>query len=74
AGIKALYLRRLYILFPVVLTMPVYWLLISAGGWLALWQLITAPFHWNKTKHGISNLFANGQTLEEDRNRGSWSG
>ncbi|MGB7206691.1 MAG: glycosyltransferase, partial [Anderseniella sp.] len=42
AGIKALYLRRLYILFPVVLTMPVYWLLISAGGWLALWQLITA--------------------------------
>ena len=34
--------------------MPVYWLLISAGGWLALWQLIVAPFHWNKTDHGIA--------------------
>lgn len=33
---------------------PVYWLLISAGGWLALWQLVSNPFHWNKTAHGLS--------------------
>jgi cellulose synthase/poly-beta-1,6-N-acetylglucosamine synthase-like glycosyltransferase len=37
-------------------TMPVYWLLISAAAWLALWQLIRAPFHWNKTEHGISRV------------------
>ncbi len=37
-----------------LLTMPLYWLLISAAAWLALWQLVRAPFHWNKTEHGIS--------------------
>jgi cellulose synthase/poly-beta-1,6-N-acetylglucosamine synthase-like glycosyltransferase len=37
-----------------LLTMPAYWLLISAAAWLALWQLLAAPFHWNKTEHGIS--------------------
>jgi hypothetical protein len=35
-------------------TMPVYWLLISAASWMALWQLIVKPFHWNKTEHGLS--------------------
>lgn len=37
-----------------ILTMPVYWLLISVAAWLALWQFIAAPFHWNKTEHGLS--------------------
>jgi cellulose synthase/poly-beta-1,6-N-acetylglucosamine synthase-like glycosyltransferase len=57
AGLRALHIRRLHPLMPSVLTMPVYWLLISAGGWLALWQLVRAPFHWNKTRHGISRVF-----------------
>lgn len=35
----------------VVATMPLYWLLISAAAWQALWQFITNPFHWNKTPH-----------------------
>ena len=35
-------------------TMPVYWLLMSCAAWLALWQFITRPFHWNKTEHGLS--------------------
>lgn len=39
-----------------VLTMPAYWLLMSAAAWLALWQFIVAPFHWNKTEHGLSAL------------------
>ncbi|MEE4239078.1 MAG: glycosyltransferase family 2 protein, partial [Anderseniella sp.] len=57
AGLRALHVRRLHRLMPAVLTMPVYWLLVSAGGWLALWQLVNAPFHWNKTRHGISRVF-----------------
>jgi cellulose synthase/poly-beta-1,6-N-acetylglucosamine synthase-like glycosyltransferase len=57
AGLRAMQVRRLHALMPAVLTMPVYWLLVSAGGWLALWQLIRAPFHWNKTRHGISRVF-----------------
>lgn len=37
-------------------TMPVYWMLMSAAAWLALWQFVWRPFHWNKTEHGISAL------------------
>ena len=58
AGAYALAVRRLHPLLPSVLTMPVYWLLISAAGWLALWQFLRAPFHWNKTAHGISRQFS----------------
>ncbi len=36
-------------------TMPVYWMLMSAAAWLALWQFIASPFHWNKTEHGLSS-------------------
>ena len=41
---------------PVLLTMPFYWLLMGLAAWLSLWQFIVAPFHWNKTQHGISSL------------------
>jgi cellulose synthase/poly-beta-1,6-N-acetylglucosamine synthase-like glycosyltransferase len=33
------------------LLMPVYWLLISYAAYRALWQLVTAPFYWEKTEH-----------------------
>lgn len=35
-------------------TMPIYWFMMSFAAWYALWQFITAPFHWNKTEHGLS--------------------
>jgi cellulose synthase/poly-beta-1,6-N-acetylglucosamine synthase-like glycosyltransferase len=35
----------------IVATMPLYWLMISAAAWIALWQFATNPFHWNKTPH-----------------------
>lgn len=35
-------------------SMPLYWMLMSAAAWLALWQFFTRPFHWNKTEHGLS--------------------
>ncbi len=38
----------------ILLTMPVYWLMMSAAAWTGLWQFMTAPFHWNKTEHGLS--------------------
>ena len=40
------------------LTMPIYWLLISAGAYRALFQLFSNPFHWEKTDHGLSCLWA----------------
>jgi glycosyltransferase XagB len=32
--------------------MPLYWLLISAAAYRALWQFLTARFTWEKTDHG----------------------
>ena len=40
----------------VLLTMPLYWVLMGVAAWLSFWQFIVAPFHWNKTKHGISSF------------------
>jgi cellulose synthase/poly-beta-1,6-N-acetylglucosamine synthase-like glycosyltransferase len=39
-----------------LLTMPVYWLLISAAAWRAVWELICKPFVWNKTEHGFTGM------------------
>lgn len=35
----------------VVAATPVYWLLLSAAAWRALWQLWRMPFRWEKTPH-----------------------
>lgn len=37
---------------PWALLMPIYWLLISAAGYRALWKLICDPYRWEKTRHG----------------------
>lgn len=34
-----------------VLLVPVYWLAISLAAYRALGQMVTAPFHWEKTQH-----------------------
>ena len=46
--------RRLYHLVPYGLTVVAYWILISIAAYKGLWQLITKPFYWEKTQHGIS--------------------
>ncbi len=33
---------------------PLYWLLISLAAYRGLWQLVVAPWHWDKTRHGCS--------------------
>lgn len=48
--------RKYYRLVPYALLSPVYWLLQSVGAYKALWQLITRPSYWEKTKHGISSV------------------
>jgi cellulose synthase/poly-beta-1,6-N-acetylglucosamine synthase-like glycosyltransferase len=37
-----------------LLLIPFYWLMISAAAYRALFQLVTSPFHWDKTEHGVS--------------------
>jgi glycosyltransferase XagB len=52
-------------------SMPVYWMLMSLAGWLALWQFFTRPFHWNKTEHGLSSVRP-GQAPGTGRVRRRW--
>jgi glycosyltransferase XagB len=40
----------------VLLTIPAYWLLVSVAAWLAIWDFAIAPFHWHKTRHGLSRV------------------
>ena len=43
--------RRRYLLALTAPMMPLYWLLSSFAAYRALWQLFTAPYHWEKTAH-----------------------
>lgn len=40
-------------LVPYALLTPIYWAMMSLASWKALLQLITKPFHWEKTQHGL---------------------
>ena len=37
-----------------LLTIPVYWFLISIAGWRALFHLLVMPHRWEKTPHGLA--------------------
>jgi cellulose synthase/poly-beta-1,6-N-acetylglucosamine synthase-like glycosyltransferase len=50
-----------------IATMPFYWLLMSGAAWLALWQFMVAPFHWNKTVHGLSSFQSARRTSRRHR-------
>lgn len=50
--------RHHFSLLPHALTVPAYWLLMSVAGYKGLWQLITRPFYWEKTNHGVSRFTA----------------
>ncbi|MEN9263806.1 MAG: glycosyltransferase [Gloeomargarita sp. GMQP_bins_44] len=52
----AVFRRKYYSLTPYALLNPVYWLLHSAAAYMALWQLFTKPFYWEKTIHGLSKF------------------
>lgn len=58
AGMVAASARGLRPLVFSAFAMPAYWLLISLGAYKALWQFIWNPFHWEKTEHGLSRLWA----------------
>lgn len=45
--------RRWLELVPAALLTPLYWAVISVAGYRALGQLITNPFYWEKTEHGV---------------------
>lgn len=38
----------------ILLLTPVYWICLSMAGWRALYQLLTEPYRWEKTEHGLA--------------------
>ena len=46
--------RKVKQLIPQLVFIPVYWLLISAAAYRAVWQFIWAPQRWEKTEHGLT--------------------
>ena len=45
---------------------PIYWVLISVAGMMALWQLLFKPFYWEKTVHGLHLKKKETVTLEPE--------
>lgn len=43
-----------------ILTMPLYWMLMTPAAWMALWDFAVRPHHWHKTQHGLSALLRAG--------------
>src|SRR4029079_11084326 len=37
-----------------LLLLPLHWLLLSAASWRAFYQLLTDPYGWEKTQHGLA--------------------
>ncbi len=52
----AVFKRRIFFLTIYSLLNPAYWVLHSIAAYKALWQLITKPYYWEKTTHGISKI------------------
>jgi hypothetical protein len=46
--------RRWLHLAPYGASVFLYWLLISVAAYKAMWQLVRAPFFWEKTEHGMA--------------------
>jgi hypothetical protein len=38
----------------ILLLTPLHWLLLSLAAWRALYQLVFAPYAWEKTEHGLA--------------------
>ncbi len=52
----AVFKRRYYELILFALLNPIYWLMHSRAAYKGLWQLITKPFYWEKTNHGLTKV------------------
>jgi hypothetical protein len=46
--------RKLFGLWPFLPLLLPYYLLISAAAWAAIYDLVSRPFHWHKTEHGLA--------------------
>lgn len=50
----AVFRRKSYNLILFTLTNPIYWLMHSISAYKGLFQLVSKPFYWEKTNHGLT--------------------
>ncbi len=50
----AVFRRKSYSLILYAITNPVYWLMHSISAYKGLFQLVSKPFYWEKTNHGLT--------------------
>ena len=50
----AVFRRKSYSLILYAITNPIYWLMHSISAYKGLFQLISKPFYWEKTNHGLT--------------------
>ena len=61
--------RKYYDMVWAALISPIYWGLMSIGGWRGFLQLLTKPHYWEKTVHGLNDqaeVQANEEQSEEE--------
>ncbi len=61
--------REQWELIKYIFLIPLYWILISIAGFMALHQLLFKPHYWEKTVHGLHLLKAAKKTKELDRSK-----
>lgn len=58
-AMRGVFPRKNYDLLSYAILSPIYWMLQSVGAYKGLWQLLTKPFYWEKTTHGVSKYTPN---------------
>ena len=53
---------------------PVYWACLSIAAWRALYQLLTEPYRWEKTEHGLSRQTRSNADLQMPATRAMATG
>jgi len=48
-------IKEHYTSIPFAILLPLYWVLMSYAAWKGTFQLITKPFYWEKTQHGLTS-------------------
>lgn len=58
--------RGYYDMVKTTLLSPLYWGLMSIGGWRGFIQVITKPHYWEKTIHGLSSAEGEGEETADE--------
>jgi len=65
-NLLAVYKRRYYQLVPFAMLNPLYWCFHAFASYKALIQLVTKPFFWEKTTHGLTSHPTRAHLNEDD--------